>query len=145
MIKFVVIDASLAAMWAIPEAHTDQALNLANKWARENTLLIAPCLMLAEVTNAFYKRVIRREVDLKTAIEALNVVLEFGIEIREEKGLHSLAMELSHRLGRPTTYDYHYLAMAAIHNCEFWTGHQRFYNSVKKIMHQVKWIGNYVI
>jgi len=143
MSKTVVIDASLAAMWSVPEVYSDQALTLANQWAEENTRLIAPCLMLAEVTNAFYKRVVRREMDLATGIEALHIVLEFGIEIREEPGLHSRAMELSHQLKRPTTYDCHYLALAEIHNCELWTGDERFYNSVKETMHQVKWIGNY--
>lgn len=143
MSKIVVIDASLAAMWSVPEVYSDQALTLANQWAEENTRLIAPCLMLTEVTNAFYKRVVRREMDLATGIEALHVVLEFGIEIREEPGLHSRAMELSHQLKRPTTYDCHYLALAEIHNCELWTGDERFYNSVKETMHQVKWISNY--
>jgi len=143
MSKIVVIDASLAAMWSVPEDYSDQALSLANQWAEENTRLIAPCLMLTEVTNAFYKRVVRREMDLATGIEALHIVLEFGIEIREEPGLHSRSMELSHQLKRPTTYDCHYLALAEMHNCELWTGDERFYNSVKETMHQVKWIGNY--
>jgi predicted nucleic acid-binding protein len=143
MSKIVVIDASLAAMWAVPEDYSDQALTLANQWAEENTRLIAPCLMLTEITNVFYKRVVRREMDLTTGIAALHVVLEFGIEIREEPGLHSRSMELSHQLKRPTTYDCHYLALAEIHNCELWTGDERFYNSFKETMHQVKWIGNY--
>jgi predicted nucleic acid-binding protein len=143
MSKIVVIDASLAAMWAVPEAYSNQALILANQWAQEHTRLIAPCLMLNEVTNAFYKRVVRREMGLATSIAALHVVLEFGIEIREEPGLHSRAMELSHQLKRPTTCDCHYLALAEIRNCELWTGDERIYNSVKETMHQVKWIGNY--
>lgn len=143
MSKIVVIDASLAAMWAVPETYSNQALVLANQWAQEHARLIAPCLMLTEVTNAFYKRVARREMELDTGIAALHVVLEFGIEIHEEPGLHSRAMELSHQLKRPTTYDCHYLALAEIRNCELWTGDERFYNSVKETMHQVKWIGNY--
>ncbi len=143
MSKIVVIDASLAAMWAVPETYSNQALALAKQWAQKHTRLIAPCLMLTQVTNAFYKRVARREMELVTSLAALHVVLEFGIEIREEPGLHSRAMELSHQLKRPTTCDCHYLALAEIHNCELWTGDERFYNSVKETMHRVKWIGNY--
>ena len=143
MSKIAVIDASLAAMWAVPETYSNQALALANQWAQEHTRLIAPCLMLTEVTNAFYKKVTRRDMELDTSIAALHVVLEFGIEIHEEPGLHSRAMELSHQLERPTTYDCHYLALAEIRNCELWTGDERFYNSVKETMHRVKWIGNY--
>ncbi len=144
MSKTVVIDASLAAMWAVPEVYTNQALTLADQWVQEETHLITPCLMLTEVTNAFYKRVVRKEINITTAIAALHVVLEFGIEILEEPGLHSRAIELSHQLKRPTTYDCHYLALTEIYSCELWTGDERFYNSVKETMHQVNWIGNYI-
>jgi hypothetical protein len=44
-------DASLAAMWPVPEVYSNQALALANQWAQEHTRLIAPCLMLTEVTD----------------------------------------------------------------------------------------------
>jgi predicted nucleic acid-binding protein len=141
--NIVVIDASLAAMWAIPEVYTNQALTLANQWAQEETQLIAPCLMLTEVTNAFYKRVVRGDIGVTAAIEALHVVMEFGIEIREEPGLHSQAIKLAHQLKRPTTYDCHYLALAEIHHCALWTGDERFYNSVKKTFHRVNWIGHF--
>jgi len=71
----------------MPEDYSDQALILANQWAQENTRLIAPCLILTKITNAFYKRFVRRGMDLTTGIAALHVVLEFGIEIREESVL----------------------------------------------------------
>lgn len=139
----VVIDASLAAMWAVPEFHTDRALALANRWAQEDTELITPCLMLTEVTNALYRRVVRGEMNLTTAIEALHVIMEFGVEIREEPGLHSKAMGLTYQLKRPTTYDCHYLALAEVHHCALWTGDEKFYNSVGKTFHRVKWIGHF--
>ena len=139
----VVIDASLAAMWAIPESQTPQALALAKRWAQEDTHLIAPCLMLTEVTNAFYKRVLRREMDLSTAIAALHIVMEFGIEIREEPGLHSMAMTLAHQLKLTNTYDCHYLALAEMYDCFLWTGDEKFYNSVKKTFARTKWIGHF--
>ena len=142
MRKVFVIDASLAAMWAIPEVFTPQALALADRWVQDDILLIAPCLILVEVTNAFYRRVVRGEIDLPAAIAALHVVMEFGIEIREEPGLHSQAMKLAHQLKRPTTYDCHYLALAEAYHCPLWTGDERFYNSVKQTCPQVNWIGN---
>ncbi len=142
MNRVAVIDASLAAMWGIPESYTERALTLAKRWDKEGIQPIAPCLILAEVTNAFYRRVVRGEIALPTAREALHVVLSFGIEIREEPGLHTLAMKLSHQLKRPTTYDCQYLALAEIHDCPLWTGDKRFYNSVMKAFPHVQWIGN---
>ena len=141
--KVVVIDASLAVMWGMPESFTDRALALAGTWAQEDIQPIAPSLILPEITNAFYKRVTRGESDLATAIEALRIVMDFGIEIREEPGLHSKAMELAHQLKRPNTYDCHYLALSEIHQSPLWTGDERFYNSVKDSFPNVKWIGSY--
>ncbi len=138
-----VIDASLAAMWGIPESFTDRALAFARKLAQEEIRPIAPFLILPEITNAFYKRVTRGEIHLTTAIEAFHIVLDFGIEIREEPGLHSKAIELAHQLKRPNTYDCHYLALSEIHQCPLWTGDGRFYNSVKKSFPQVQWIGHH--
>jgi predicted nucleic acid-binding protein len=138
-----VIDASLAAMWGIPESFTDRALALAKQWAKEGIRPIAPSLILPEITNAFYKRVTREEIDLTTAMRALRIVLGFGIEIHEEPGLHSRAMELAHQLKRPNTYDCHYLALSEIHHCLLWTGDERFYNSVKGSFPLIKWIGHH--
>ena len=142
MRKFVVVDASLAVTWAVPERYSEQALSLADRWARRGTRLFAPCLLLPEVTNALSKRVVRGELNLDTAQAALRIVLGFAIEVREEPGLQARAMALAHQLGRPSIYDCQYLALAEYHRCEFWTGDQRFYNAVKRSFPRVKWIGN---
>ena len=141
MERYVVIDGSLAVMWAVPESYSEQALRLAELWGKEDTGLLAPCLLLTEATNALYKRVIRKEMDLPQAQEALEVIMAFGIEIQEEGGLHSRALELSLQLGQPATYDAHYLALALLHNCLLWTGDRRFYNSARKSFPQVHWVG----
>ena len=142
MKSVVGIDASFAAMWAIPEPFSSQALALANQWAEEEAQLIAPCLILTEVTNAFYKRLLRGELSLSKAVAALEIVFGFDIEIREEPGLHSRAIELAYQLKRPNTYDCHYLALAEIYRCDLWTGDERFFHSVAKIFPRVKWVGN---
>jgi len=142
MSETVVIDASLAAMWAVPEPYSAQALALATRWDQAGTRLLAPCLLVAEVTNALYKRIVRGEIDLPTAQAALQIILGFSIEIREEPGLSARAMALAHEFRQPSTYDCHYLALAEHYHCELWTGDQRFYNAVKDAIPWVKWIGD---
>ena len=142
MTNFVAVDASLATMWAVPEPYTELALNLAIQWAGQGARLIAPCLILTEITNAIYNRVLRREMDLKTAAEALRIVLGFDIEIREEPGLHARALELAHDLKMLTTYDAHYLALAERYNCDLWTGDKKLYFSVKSKLPWIKWVGS---
>jgi predicted nucleic acid-binding protein len=117
------------------------ALALASRWAQEGARLRAPCLLLAEVTNALYKRVVRGEMDVDTAQAALAVILAFGIEIREEPGMQRRAMALAHQLKRPTTYDCQYLALAAHYQCDLWTGDERFFNAVHRAQPRVKWVG----
>lgn len=137
----VVVDASLAAKWAIPEPYTEQAFALAERWSNEGAHLIAPCLILAEITNAIYKRVQRREMDLNTGQQAMRTVLEFGIEIREEPGLQDRALALAYELKMPATYDAHYLALAEKYGCNLWTGDKKLYNATKSRLPWVKWVG----
>lgn len=139
-----VIDASLAAMWVIPEPFSSKALSLVQRFDREKTTLIAPSLILTEITNALYKRVVRGEMDLPRALEGFNIILEFDIEIYEEAGLHARAMELSYRLNRPSTYDCHYLALAEMRQCPLWTGDKKFYHAAVNTFPWVKWIGHHL-
>jgi predicted nucleic acid-binding protein len=141
MSETVVIDASLATMWAVPEPYSEQALTRADQWAEMGIRLLAPCLLVAEVTNALYKRILRGEMDLCTAQAAFEVILGFAIELREEPGLSNTAMALAQRFSRPTTYDCHYLALAEHYQCELWTGDRRFHNAVRQSLPRVKWIG----
>ena len=143
MAGLVVVDASLAVKWGLPEPYTQQAFELADRWANDETQLIAPCLILAEITNAIYKRVNRREMDLSIARQALHTVLEFGIEIREEPGLSERVLELAHALKMSTTYDAHYLALAEKYGCDLWTGDRRLYNSTKNRFSWVKCLGEF--
>lgn len=143
MAGLVVVDASLAVKWGLPEPYTEQAFDLAERWAHEETQLIAPCLILAEITNAIYKRVNRKEMTLNTARQALHTVLEFGIEIREEPGLSERVLELAHALKMVTAYDAHYLALAEKYGCDLWTGDRRLYNSAKNRFSWIKWLGEF--
>jgi predicted nucleic acid-binding protein len=137
----VVVDASFATMWAIPEPHSARALELAETWATAATGLLAPCLLVAEVTNALYKRVVRRELTLIEARSALDVVLGFSIEIREEPGLAHRAIEWASRLRQPAAYDMQYLALAELHRCECWTADQRFFRAARMEAPWVRWVG----
>ena len=143
MADFVVVDASLAVKWGLPEPYSEQAFELAARWANDRTQLIAPCLIIAEITNALYKRVYRKEMNLSTARQALQTVLGFGIEIREEPGLPERTLELANELKMSATYDAHCLALAEKYGCNLWTGDRRLYSSTKNKFSAVKWLGSF--
>jgi predicted nucleic acid-binding protein len=137
----VVVDASFAAMWAIPEAHSVKALALADDWAKSGTGLLSPCLLVPEVTNALHKRVVRRELTLDEARRALDVIFAFGIEIREERGLAHRALEWASRLRQRAAYDTQYLALAEMNRCACWTGDERFFRAARPTVPWIHWVG----
>ncbi|TAK33787.1 MAG: PIN domain-containing protein [Chloroflexota bacterium] len=141
--ELVVVDASVAAMWVLSEAHSSSALSLAADWVRAEVQAIAPGFMLTEVTNAVYKRVRRGELSVSQAREALDVVLSFGVRLEESPDLHRRALDLAYRFNRPTPYDAHYLALAELHTCEVWTGDERLYNAVGPYFSWLRWVGTY--
>jgi predicted nucleic acid-binding protein len=137
----VVVDASLAVKWLVPEVHSDKAYTLARSWAAEGTQPIAPYLMPVEVANALHRRVVRREVTVEVATGLLESLLASGIELREPTRLHSRALELADRLRQDAAYDAHYLALAETLDCEFWTADERFYRAATVFSPRVKWLG----
>ncbi|MBW3660934.1 MAG: type II toxin-antitoxin system VapC family toxin [Gemmatimonadetes bacterium] len=138
----IVVDTSLAIMWAVPEPYSDRALEWMRYWRSRDVTLHAPFLMAAEAANALYRAVIRGDVNLEEARSALAVVLsDSGVGLVEVTGLAERAMELARRLDRPAVYDCYFLALAEWFDCAMWTGDERFYNAVRGRTDRVRWVG----
>ena len=50
---------------------------------------------------------------------------------------------LATRFNRPAAYDAHYLALAEMMNCEFWTADRRLFNVVRDELPWVHRLGTY--
>ncbi len=104
------------------------------RWQAENRPIVAPALLLYEVTNALYKYVRQglltsEELDLALIdVDALNIAL---IENRE---MHRQAARLAQEFGLRAAYDAHYLALAQQMNAEFWTFDARLVKSVSQAL-----------
>jgi len=140
---YVVVDASLAIKWVLKEPYADEALAIASEWATAEIRPVAPCLLLVEATNVLHRRAALGQISPSQAKQLLAGLLGMGIEIRESPQLHLRALELAQELQRPAVYDTHYLALADILGCDFWTADERFYNSVKERQSRVKWLGEF--
>lgn len=137
---YAVIDASLAVKWVLKEPYTEEALSLADRWVAEGTKPIAPCLLFVEMTNVLHRRAMKGQISLSQAERLLKGLLDIGIEIRESPQLHVRALQLAQKLQKSAVYDTHYLALAEIMDCEFWTADERFFNSVREQQPRVKWL-----
>ncbi|MEA2975816.1 MAG: hypothetical protein QOF19_1336 [Alphaproteobacteria bacterium] len=103
----LVIDASIAAKWVLPEHGTDLAVALRNG----SDELIAPAFIVAEIGNAVWKRALRNELSLEEAVSAVGIAAGLMTRLVPLEGLSARAMEIAIQLRHPI-YDCFYLALA---------------------------------
>lgn len=117
--KRLVIDASIAIKWIVPEQGTIEALDLMGR--RE---ILAPDLLLAECANIIWKKVARGNLLRDQALAAIDLVEELEVELVASRGLFARATELALELNHPA-YDCFYLALAESENAPFVTVDER--------------------
>ena len=135
----VVVDTSLALKWVVYETDTPLAQTLLDNWIQRNFRILAPDLLMYEITNSLYKRIRRNELTLEGADRAFSLLMKtnMNFEIITNEMLSLKALDIASRYKLPATYDAHYLALAEREECEFWTADERLYNSVKD---QFSWV-----
>ena len=138
----VVLDASIAFKWVIEEDHTDESRAMLVQWRGNRTRMLAPSLIMSEITNALYQRIRRGELTLNETMQLLYAVQISGIEILGyDPSIHTRALELAHQFNLRAAYDAHYLALAERVGCDLWTADERLWNSVRAAFGWVRWIG----
>jgi predicted nucleic acid-binding protein len=105
--KPLVIDASIAIKWFIPEAGSDAAIELISKKHQ----LLAPDLIRAEVGNIVWKLHRRKFIETEDVYHIVNDFLVMPIDIHDSESLISNAVEIAVATGT-TVYDSLYLALA---------------------------------
>ena len=134
----VVVDASLVVKWLVSEVDSDRAAQLLLEWARNQVLIVAPIMILTEVSNALHKKVQNRIVnirDVRRLLDQLSALL-----LVDYISMHERAIEVASTLGEQDAYDCHYLALAEHLDCEFWTADRAFYDAAHGKFPRVRYI-----
>jgi len=110
----VVVDASLALKWVIPENDSNVALALLTDWLQHSVEFLAPALFACEITNILFQHVRGKKLTTDEAKDAIQKILAVGIELDSlQSGSISLrALEIAEQFAQKATYDTHYLALA---------------------------------
>ena len=116
----IVVDASVAMKWVIPELLSDQADSLRGRADR----LLAPDLLLPEAAHALWKKLARREITAREAAQAIDLLMASGLDLRPSGPLLGRALVLARRLRHPV-YDCIYLALAQAERATLITADQR--------------------
>jgi predicted nucleic acid-binding protein len=115
------------------EQDSELAIALLKQWAQEGKQPIAPALFVYEVTNIIYRQIVTGRLTYDEAEQGLTQLFSLGVSVRvsQYKEISKQAIKLAHTFHLPATYDAHYLALAHLENCEYWTADTRLWNSVK--------------
>ena len=133
----VVVDASLAVKWVVPQVLTEEALALWDIWEGDAERVTAPHLFRSEVTNVMRQYIRRGTLTPFDAAEVLEELLATVSSV-EPAGIYARALTIAndHQLG--STYDAVYLALAESQQCEFWTADAKFARAVGDRFQQVR-------
>lgn len=135
--KKLVVDASVAIKWFVPEIHSPAASRLLDATVH----LCAPDLIGPEIGNTLWKKVRRDSISRQEASEILTTFESIGVEIYASAVLLAGAFEIAAALDR-TVYDSIYLALAMAQDCALVTADRKFYSSVSAsaLANHIQWI-----
>ena len=141
----VVVDASLAIKWVLPEGDSHKANMLLKRWTADRKGIIAPALFTYETTNIIYRQVIDRKFTYEEAKRAHTKLFSIGILLNfsQYEILSTRAMEFAREFSLLATYDAHYLALAERNSCEFWTADARLLKAVQGKLSWVRTLEDY--
>ena len=140
---YVCIDASVAAKWVLFEELRSLARALYRDSIAKEMTIIGPPHMSTEVVNTIRRRVARGFMTANHAEELLGRFLQYQLTPAAPPGLHQLALRVAEAYNRPGVYDSHYLALAQIYECDFWTADQRLLNALNGRLPFVRSLSDY--
>ena len=125
----LVVDASVAVKWILPEDGHEEAILLQDQYQDEKIDLIAPALLAAEVANVLWKRARRGDLTPDDAQRCFQGFLRDSPILTESAAIEASALGLALAHGRPV-YDCLYLALALEHRCDLITADEKFFRAI---------------
>lgn len=124
--KSIIVDASVAIKWFVPEIHASAAVGLLNKKFK----LLAPDLIFAEVGNILWKKWRLKELTRDIAGSILSDFKKIPFEIHESEALLSTAWHIA-TTHDCTVYDSLYVALAEREKGLLVTADRALYKALK--------------
>lgn len=128
----VAIDASFLLKIFLPESKSDQVEDLWKRWIEDHIEIVAPTLIIFEVSSVIRNKVYRNILSEEEGEEIIKLlkIPDFSLIYTEE--LLDIAWEVSTALNTPTLYDCFYLALPKLLRIPLWTADKKLYQSTKR-------------
>jgi len=123
----LVVDASVAVKWYVPEVHTEVAL----RFLDEQYELLVPGLFFPEFGNVVWKKQRTGEISVEEARAIVGAMDKVSFIVYPSENLLRPAFEIAVGLDR-SVYDSVYLSLAVLRNCRMLTADRKFYRAIQK-------------
>lgn len=127
----IVIDASVALKWVLPEPGRAAALTILDRYEAGELSLLTPRLLLDEIASALARRCRQRYLTRTEAMQAY-WFLEHRLSATVDWVIRSAALDLalSHQI---SYWDSTYLALSLEHRCDLMTADARLFRSLVRV------------
>jgi len=139
----VCVDANILIKLVLPDKESELVDQLWAQWKDAAIEVVAPPLLFFEITSVLHNAVWRKLLNAEEGRRALELTLRLPVRILSPAGLHRRAWLLAQRFGCSPSCSMHYLALAEMLGCEFWTADQQLHEAVKAELPWVRWLGDY--
>lgn len=144
MSKTVVVDTNFALKWVLDEKDSRIAIALLEEWKSEKITVLAPTLLIYEVSNILHRGMRAKKISNDIAQRGIHLILRIVVLVSpNEPAIYLRAMALSERFGLPAAYDAQYVALAEREGCELWTEDMKLYRAVHSELDWVKNLSDY--
>lgn len=128
----VVVDASYLLKIFLPEDKSKEAEEQWKSWIEESVEIVAPTLIVFEVSSVLRNKVYRGVLEKDDAKEIVNQLRHLDLTLIYIEELLEEAWEVSFILKSPTLYDCFYIALSRFLDVALWTADKKLYNSAKR-------------
>ncbi len=134
-----VLDARVVLKWFLPEPWSEEARRLRTPDLEGH----APDLLLLETASGLWKHVVRGQLEVAVAREAIAALAEAPISLWGAGPLFADAFELAAGTGR-SVYDCSYLTLAIRRSLPLVTADRRFFDAIKSgpLARHMLWVGD---
>jgi predicted nucleic acid-binding protein len=139
----LVIDASVCLKWYLPdEALQDKAEAVLTDYERGSVEIVAPTLLIYELMNGLWIGSRLKRIEFQAIEKCVQRVLDLSLDFRDASLFFSAVVRMCNQFGR-SAYDSAYLALAEKEGIQLLTADRRLYNTVRRRLGWVVWLGSY--
>lgn len=142
-LREICVDASVAAKWLLRERDRDRALALRAEVLGSGGRIVAPYLLVGEVTSAVYKKCQVGQIRFELGRLLTAMAGQLSVDVVSPPHLPLRAFEIAAQLGLKWIYDAFYVALAEIVGCDLWTADEALYAAAHEAHANVHLLSDY--